>query len=660
MKTSAIRHGLLAFDPADPTLGGAALPAWPEARQAARQRAGQLFLAGHGLPARWQGRARWVMLELGPQLGDNFLATWAAWRADPAADGRLVYLALMDQPPDAADLRRAHAGSPWPELAEALCQQWPAATHDLHTLDFDGGRVQLLLAFGPGARWLPELLAQVDAFSLNTGPGAAPAEPWDLRHWRACARLATPEASLVADTAEPALEQALSSAGFITPADTREPCGPWLRLSRRRPVHADRPPPPAPPGRRAAPAARHALVIGAGLAGAAAARALLAQGLRVTVLERRAQPAAETSGNLAGLFHGVVHRHDGAHAQLLRAASWRAAQLYRPLVAQGLVPGQVAGLLRCLNEAEDLSSLQALLAQQGLPAAWAEPVSAVQAGELAGLPVARSAWWLPAAGWVSPAGLVRHWLSAPGLQLRCGQTVQRLVPQASGEGWRALDEQQQPMADADVVVLANAHDAQRLAAEWTDAVPWPLGRSRGQVSLLPQAWCQAAGWPAAQRPLASGGYLISLPDSLGGGLLCGATQQPGDEEAGLRPEDHRHNLSQVQQLTGLSMDRTDAELASLAGRVGWRLAADDRLPLLGPLPSREHDGARRLEQPAHVPRVAGLYVLTALGSRGLTVAPLLGEALAAWITGAPMPLATSLLDAVDVARFVSRRARHGR
>jgi tRNA 5-methylaminomethyl-2-thiouridine biosynthesis bifunctional protein len=70
-------------------------------------------------------------------------------------------------------------------------------------------------------------------------------------------------------------------------------------------------------------------------------------------------------------------------------------------------------------------------------------------------------------------------------------------------------------------------------------------------------------------------------------------------------------------------------------------------------------GVRRLEQPRQVPRVAGLYVLGALGSRGLSVAPLLGEALAAWITGSPQPLPASLLDAVDVARFVARRVRKG-
>ena len=62
-------------------------------------------------------------------------------------------------------------------------------------------------------------------------------------------------------------------------------------------------------------------------------------------------------------------------------------------------------------------------------------------------------------------------------------------------------------------------------------------------------------------------------------------------------------------------------------------------------------------QPRQIARLDGLYLLSALGSRGLTLAPLLGEVLAAWVSGAPLPLASSLLDAIDPARFIARAAR---
>jgi tRNA 5-methylaminomethyl-2-thiouridine biosynthesis bifunctional protein len=52
-----------------------------------------------------------------------------------------------------------------------------------------------------------------------------------------------------------------------------------------------------------------------------------------------------------------------------------------------------------------------------------------------------------------------------------------------------------------------------------------------------------------------------------------------------------------------------------------------------------------------------LYVATALGSRGITWAPLVGEVIASWITGQPPPLPTALLEALDPRRFRVKRAR---
>jgi tRNA 5-methylaminomethyl-2-thiouridine biosynthesis bifunctional protein len=53
-----------------------------------------VFLGGNGLPERWRDRGRFTILENGFGTGLNFLATWAAWRADPDRPGRLHYLAV--------------------------------------------------------------------------------------------------------------------------------------------------------------------------------------------------------------------------------------------------------------------------------------------------------------------------------------------------------------------------------------------------------------------------------------------------------------------------------------------------------------------------------------------------------------------------------------
>jgi tRNA 5-methylaminomethyl-2-thiouridine biosynthesis bifunctional protein len=121
----------------------------------------------------------------------------------------------------------------------------------------------------------------------------------------------------------------------------------------------------------------------------------------------------------------------------------------------------------------------------------------------------------------------------------------------------------------------------------------------------------------------------------------------------VREADHRANLAQLAQLIG---HHVDADPATMRGRTAWRWSAIDRLPLIGAVPDADAH-ASRFDQPRFVPRVPGLFVFTALGSRGITWSALGARLLASLITGAPAPLEASLIDAVDPARFVSRRAR---
>ncbi|WP_431266369.1 tRNA (5-methylaminomethyl-2-thiouridine)(34)-methyltransferase MnmD [Roseateles chitinivorans] len=249
----------------------------------------QVFLGGNGLPERWAGRRRFVVLETGFGLGNNFLATWAAWRDDPARCGRLVFLSIEKHPLTRPDLGRAHAASPEPELARQLLDGWPALTPNLHTLDFEGGRVRLMLAFGDAHEWMPELVASVDAFFLD---GFAPAKNpglWDEAVLRQVGRLAAPGATAATWSVARSVRDGLTAAGFEV---EKRPGigGKWQNtVARFAPRHR----PPVPPGRTAiAPDARDVLIIGAGLAGASCARVLTREGLRVTVLEgvRRPRP----------------------------------------------------------------------------------------------------------------------------------------------------------------------------------------------------------------------------------------------------------------------------------------------------------------------------------------------------------------------------------
>jgi len=272
---------------------------------------------------------------------------------------------------------------------------------------------------------------------------------------------------------------------------------------------------------------------------------------------------------------------------------------------------------------------------------------------------------------------VRWLLAAPGIDVRTGTDVHTL--QACSGGWRALDACGGPLAQAHSVVLASAgrwpplqlsqlsqllqlsaSSGPRLesgaVSSVQPALP-PAQRSRGQVT-----WFDSTA--ALPHPVAGHGYAVKLP---GGPLLCGATSHEDNDAAGgasqnavglqlqgnRSDDDHLFNLQRLAQLTGLAPPAG----APWQGRVGWRHLTPDRLPLVGAVPCTMQAQPARLERLREVARAPGLWVLAGLGGRGFTWAPLLGEVVAALVTGGPLPMESRLLDAADPARHLLRQAR---
>lgn len=629
-------------------------------RMGALAQAHHVFLAGNGLPGRWQGREVFTLLETGFGLGLNFLATWAAWRADPARPRQLHWVSVERHPVRPEDLARALAqalaaadrsSQGEAALSAELQKAWPPAARGLHRLSFEGGRVLLTLGLGDAQELLPQLRLQADALVLDGfAPGRNPTL-WSPPIFKALARLAAPGCTAATWSVARPVREGLAAAGF----ELRRAPGLGGKREITTAVHAPRGRPRglvpmAAPGLEAD---RRALVVGGGLAGAAVARALARDGVDVRVFDAAPAPAAGASGNPAGLFHATVSADDSPYARLFRAAALHAARVYREALAQG-VPGAVQGLVRLASEGQDAAAMQALLSGQGLPPEVAQALPRDAAGRCAGLPVPGDAWFYPWGGWLDPGAWVRAVLQGsanpgPGrITWHGGQPVAALRREAPG--WTLLDAAGQTLARAPLLVLANAEGAARL---WP-AAGWALGRRRGQIT-----WWNERGPGSAEaalaRPLAGDGYALPLHTGPHRQLLCGATRQDGDDDPAVREADHRANLARLVRLTGLE---PPADPSAWQGRVGWRVHTDDRLPLAGAVPADAAGlPAHRLTQARHWPREPGLYVLAALGARGLSLAPLLGELVAAQALGRPWPLEQALADAVDPARWRVRAAR---
>lgn len=607
----------------------------------ALQQAGHVFLRGNGLPERFAGRDCFVVLETGFGLGNNFLATWLAWR-QAGRPCRLHFISIEQFPLTRDDLAAMPRDPQLAELARGLHTQWPALTHNLHQLSFDDDRVQLMLAFGDAHAWLPELSARVDAFYLDGFSPAKNPRMWESRILKALGRLAADGATAATWSAARAVRDGLVAAGFKVTSAPGQGGKRDITIARYAPAFTPR----RGPSRLGSSARGHAIVVGAGLAGCASAWALARQAWECTVLDANEKPAGATSGNPAGLFHGIVNPQDGAHARFNRAAALESQRVFRSLLERHPRLGEMNGLLRLETSGDEAECMRRTLTALGLPPDYVQALDASQASAAAGMALSRPAWFYPAGGWLRPHMLCGAFLGASGpqVQFRGATRVQSLQPR--GDRWQVFDSENRLIAEADAVILANAGDALHLAGH----ADWPVSAVRGQISMASSI---SAG-VLPRIPLAGSGYLLPMID---GQALFGATTQVNDFESACRDADHEHNLRQVHQLTS---DPAWLALspAKLHGRVGWRWIADDRLPVIGGVPlAATWPSGTRLDQPRMVPRQPGLFIATGLSSRGITWCTLGAQLLASMVTGAPSPLESGLVDAVDAARFASRAAR---
>jgi tRNA 5-methylaminomethyl-2-thiouridine biosynthesis bifunctional protein len=614
----------------------AALPNDAAHTTGALPRARDLFLAGTRAAQRWSGRECFTVLDTGFGAGASFLATWKAWQDDAAAPRRLHYLAVESHPFSLSDLARLHAG--WPELAVLSAQlraAWPPPMPGFHRLLLADGRVMLTLILTDADSWLAKIDARADAFYLHPAPADADPSGRALSLSR-LGRLAAEGAVLACtDDLPDTARAALAQAGFR--------CAPFPLPDGQRGLVAEFAPrwqsttasSPAPQ--------RKAIVIGAGLAGSAACERLAARGWQVTLIERHDRPGQEASGNLAGIVKPLLARDDNPAARLARASYLFALCYWRHLGGIGTAfDGEACGVLQLATSDADAQDQCRTAMSHQYPAnyvRWLDgmAVSALLAGE-----PSHGGWLFPEGGWVRPSSFCDAMLAG------CGERVQRrfacsaTMLARSKQHWRVTDADGTTIDEAPVVILANG----TYATSFSQTDELPLTAIRGQVTHLP-----ARSLPELQVVVSGEGYLTRAVN----GMYSVGASYDFDDDRQLRQDSHAQNLARLSQLLP-NAARAVAD-AALAGRVGFRCASPDRLPLVGALPDQQAGiGGSRLRD---VPRLPGLHGLLGYGSRGLVWAPFCAELLAAQLNGEPLPAERDLVEALDPARFALKAHRRG-
>ena len=519
----------------------------------------------------------------------------------------------------AADLLRAAAIHPdLAPLAQELHHQWWGLLPGVHRLRFDGGRVLLTLLVGDTQSLLRQQSLVVDSIYL---PGINPQhcpDLWSPHTVKAVARCCRRGTQLAAGTLARAERDALAQGGFVV---SPQP-GPLQATYNPRwePRRAEALPQPIPPG--------PCLVLGGGIAGAATAASLARRGWQVQVLDQAPEPAAGASGLPAGVFAPHVSPDDSVLSRLSRSGVRSTLQQARWLLREG-VDWSLCGVL---EHRTDGSPGLAATWSDGPGRDWSEPASA-QALADAQLPPTAAACWHHQAGWIRPPRLAAALLAQPGVRWHGNCHVAQLLQPHPGL-WQALDAQGRVLAEAPTVVIAAGAGSPKLLQH-----RWPLQAVRGQVS-----WDRLAPGeqPLLPFPVNGNGNLVPcfpLQDSASGPLawVLGSTFERDVDQLPPSPSEvqaaHATNSAKLQALLPRLAPQAPAAAHAWAA---VRCTAPDRLPIVGPVDATA---------------LPGLWVCTAMGARGLTLALLCGELLAARLQGEPLPLDAKLALALASERL---------
>lgn len=625
-----------------------------------------VFLQGNQIPERFihHDAAVFTVAETGFGTGLNFLTLWQAFdhfhqQQPDARLQRLHFISFEKFPLCQRDLAAAHAQ--WPMLsaeAEEFRQQWPQPLPGCHRLILARGRITLDIWFGDVNALLPtldpSLNRRIDAWFLDGFAPAKNPDMWSDTLFEAMVRLCRPGGTFATFTAAGFVRRGLQQAGFEVRkskgfGQKREMlCGtvrPGVDAAHPAPWYAREP----------ASQPQDIAVIGGGIAAVLTALALLRRGARVTLYCRDDNVGQGASGNRQGALYPLLNdRHDALSGFFATAFDF-ARRYYDALSAQGVVfEHDWCGVSQLAFDDKSARKIAQILAGNW-PSSLVYPADSAQLSAHCGIELQSAGVVYPAGGWLCPAELC-----ASALALACQQGLQAhlstpiVTLDASDDGW-LLTQGNGTVTRHATVVLANGHQITR----WAQTRQLPTYAVRGQVSHVPET----AALSPLRQVLCYDGYLT--PASPRHHTHClGASYHRGDTATDYRDTDQQQNRQRLIDCLPDSQWTAGIDISAQQARCGVRCAIRDHLPLIGQAPDYAQTEASYQDLPAqrdagvevaNAPAWPNLYLIGALGSRGLCSAPLAAEILASQIFSEPLPLDASTLAALHPHRFWVRK-----
>lgn len=339
------------------------------------------------------------------------------------------------------------------------------------------------------------------------------------------------------------------------------------------------------------------LIVGAGIAGAALVKQYDQLGLHVCLIDEQAGPGRCTSAHAGAITHPALGRTSSKLHKMALGA-------YRLVLNDWQAHWEERGVFLQSKEhtSFDVVAISEKLHHLGIGADMAELISKDQAKQRFG--INRPGVWFAGAGSINLEKLCQHLVH----ENRCVHTrwsskVGRI--EKKNGYWSAFDEDNNELAKAQTIILANAFGAQTLLQPFN--ISLFLKPVRGQLSIF--EFAQESGLLAHLPKTIISGEGYCLPPRYDAvrkkyHWLVGSSYDEHDDSLLPRAQSDQHNLELAKAM--LAPLELDCSLLKVFDQfVGVRCVTKDRMPLIGGLPNLDN-----------------LYVVSALGSRGLLWATL--------------------------------------
>ncbi|MCW8092580.1 bifunctional tRNA (5-methylaminomethyl-2-thiouridine)(34)-methyltransferase MnmD/FAD-dependent 5-carboxymethylaminomethyl-2-thiouridine(34) oxidoreductase MnmC [Alteromonas sp. ASW11-130] len=610
-----------------------------------------VFIAGNDLNQRWKewGSSSFVIAETGFGTGLNLLVVMTAFRDFRHANPdhpltRLHFITTEKYPLSQQDMTSVLSQFPaLSEAALALQQQYPFGLNGCHRLLFDTFHTTVDLWFADVheamAEWRIPSEGLVDAWFLDGFAPSKNPQMWSETLFTNMARCSKPAATCATFTAAGLVKRGLQAAGFTV--NKRKGFG-----RKREMITATYSPESDIKNTKGKATFDNIAIIGGGIAAATLTYALCQKGV-ATTLYCANEPADGASGNPQGGFYPQLHAQTSLASEIQAHAFLFARRFYEEINERAEFKHDFCGVLQLGFNDNVVQRQNNLTKNNCWPQELIRFVDKSMAEAIAGVPVPYPGLFTPLGGWINPPTLINSLLQ---LAASTGNLSihphQRLTDITEHNQYVSLNFASGLSADAQQVVLATGHEL----TAFEQCKKLPLRPVRGQVEAIPTQ----TPLNQLQTVLCHKGYLTPALDER---HALGSTYIKRDTATNVRAEESHQNLLMHQQALK-DCDWVTALTHDDKARAAIRLGVPDHQPLCGTLPDyakyqqwyktlRKHSE----DVPEHISH-RRIHVFSALGSRGLTTAPLLAETLASELCNRPLPLGRTLYKALHPQRFI--------